>query len=290
MVKLIASIIGGIELGGTFALISLGIVLAFRATKVFNFAQGQLLLLPAFILGYSEVHNVPLSISIPLAFIVNILVSVSFYFLVLNRTTNLPLFMGIIATLGLAAILDGAMGILFQVGQYQINIPGVPKGFVLIYGAGISKAEIFFAIFTLVIAIIFAAVIRYTHIGLSLTAAGQNALLSSQCGLQVRRLHAISWGLAATLAAIAGISYGTSTIANTSMAGLGLDALPAIMLGGLDSIEGAIFGGLVVGLIESFTASYLGGPYINLVTYSLLLVLLMLRPQGIFGTKEVVRA
>jgi branched-chain amino acid transport system permease protein len=290
VIRLATSIIGGVELGGTFALIALGIVLAFRATKIFNFAQGEFLLLPAFIIGYAQVHQVPLGESLVIAFAVNAVLGIAFYLLVLNRTTNLPLFMGIIATLGLAAILDGVMGILFQVGQYEVVIPGVPRGSFTVFGAGVSEEALFFGVFTLVLAGACALFIRFTHVGLSLTAAGQNALLASQCGLQVRRLHAISWAVAAILAAVAGISYGTATVANTSMVSLGLAALPAIMLGGLDSIEGAIAGGVIVGLMESFAATYLGGQYVNLVTYALLLVVLLVRPQGLFGSKEVVRA
>jgi len=290
VVRFVTSVIGGFELGGTFALISLGIVLAFRATKIFNFAQGEFLLLPAFIIGFAQVHHVPLGESLVLAFAVNAVLGVLFYLLVLNRTTNLPLFMGIIATLGLAAILDGVMGILFQVGQYEVVIPGIPKGSFTLFGAGVSEEALFFAVFTLVLAGACAIFIRFTHVGLSLTAAGQNALLASQCGLQVRRLHATSWAVAALLAAVAGISYGSATVANTSMVTLGLAALPAIMLGGLDSIEGAICGGVIVGLMEGFAGTYLGGQYVNLVTYVMLLVVLLVRPQGLFGSKEVVRA
>jgi branched-chain amino acid transport system permease protein len=289
-VRFVTSIVGGFALGGTFSLIALGLVLAFRATRVFNFAQGELILLPAFIMGYAETHHVSLALSLTLAFVINAFIGVLFYILVLNRTTNLPLFMGIFATLGLAAILDGIMGIVFQAGQYQLVIPGIPKGSVFIFRAGISQESLYFAAFTILLAAIVAGVIRFTHIGLRITAAGQNALLASQCGLQVRRLHTTSWAVAAVLAATAGIVYGATTSASVSMITLGLAALPAIVLGGLDSIEGAVVGGMIMGLVDGFTATYLGGQYVDLVTYGMLLAVLLVYPQGLFGSKEVVRA
>ena len=288
--RFVTSVVGGFALGGTFALIALGLVLAFRATKVFNFAQGELILLPAFIIGYSEAHHVSLALSLTLAFVINAFIGVLFYVAILNRTTNLPLFMGIFATLGMAAILDGVMGIVFQAGSYQVVIPGTPQGSVFIFRAGVSKESLFLAILTVVLAAVVAGVIRFTHIGLSITAAGQNSLLASQCGLQVRRLHTAAWGVAAVLAAVAGIAYAATTSASASMLSLGLAALPAIVLGGMDSIEGAVVGGMIMGIVDGFAATYLGGQYVDVVTYGLLLVFLLVYPQGLFGSKEVVRA
>lgn len=290
MVRFVATLIGGLTLGGTFSLIALGLVFAFRATKIFNFAQGEFLLLPAFIVGYLETRNLPFGVILTIALVVSALVGILFYVLVLNRTTGLPLFMGIIATLGLAAILDGVMGIMFKVGQYQVILPGTPKGSVTIFGAGVSKASLFFAGLTIVLALIVIAVVRFTHVGLSITAAGQDAVLASQCGLQVRRLHAASWAVAGILAAIAGIAYASTSTADVSMTSLGLAALPAIVIGGIDSIEGAVVGGIFIGLLESFTQTYLGGQYVDVITYVMLLLVLLLYPQGLFGSKEVVRA
>jgi branched-chain amino acid transport system permease protein len=290
MVRFVLSLIGGLTLGGTIALIGLGLVLAFRATRVFNFAHGQLLLLAAFTVGYFELHDRPFGPVALLAIAAPTVVAVAFYWFVLRRTAGLSLFMGIIATLGLASMLNGFMGLAFPTGQYVVSVPGMPTGHVTIAGAGVGKASIIVAALTLAISIIVVVIIRFTHLGLSIRAAGLDPILASQCGLRIQRLHAGSWAVAGVLAAIAGISYAEVASATTSIADLGLAALPAIMLGGLDSVEGAVVGGFIIGIMQGFTQTYLGGSYVNVMTYGLLLVVMLIYPQGMFGSKEVVRA
>ena len=290
MDRFIVSLIGGASLGGTYALIGLGLVLAFRATETFNFAHGELMLLPAFMVGYFQAHNsMPFAAGLVVSLVVIAVVGVLFYLLVLQKTTGLPVFMSLIATLGLAAILDGVIAILFGSNQYGITFPGLPKGVTHVFGARISTESIVLTIFTVLLAALVAGVMRFTNLGTRIRAAGQDAVLASQGGIQVRRLYMGSWAIAAVLAGIAGISYGSVGIVNTSVTQLALSAIPAIMLGGLDSIEGAVVGGLVVGIIQGFTDTYLGGQYQDVVTYSLLLVILLTRPQGLFGTQQVSR-
>ena len=129
MIRFVVSVIGGASLGGVYALIGLGMVLAYRATETFNLAQGQLMLLPAFTMGYlqSKGHGnflVQLAVCLGISAVVGLL----FYVLVLQRTVGLPVFMGLIATLGIASILDAAMIMKFGANQYAIRVPGLPKG------------------------------------------------------------------------------------------------------------------------------------------------------------------
>jgi branched-chain amino acid transport system permease protein len=290
MVLFIGGLIGGIGLGGVYALTSLGLVFAFRATKTFNFAHGELMLLPAFIVGYLQLHNVALGLAVVVALASSTVAGGLFYVLVLRRTTGLSLFMGIVATFGLAAILDGILGIFFSEGQYSVVLKAVPSGSITILGAHVSEASLILAGFTLALAVLIALLVRFTHIGITIKAAGQDPLLASQCGIPVRWLYMGSWAVAGLLAGVAGISYASQSVANTSLIDLALAAIPAIVLGGMDSIDGAVIGGLVIGLAQGFTQIYLGGNYVDLVTYSLLLVVLLVYPQGLFGTKEIVRA
>jgi branched-chain amino acid transport system permease protein len=290
MILFLSAISAGLLLGGTFALIALGLVVAFRATRTFNFAHGELMLLPAFILGDLQAHHAPLLLSLLLALVVGGAVGAAFYLFVLKRMTGLPVFMGIIATFGLAAILDGAMDLIFGADQFQITIGALPTGEVSIAGARIGETSIVLTVLTLALAIIVVAIMRYTHLGVMVRAAGQDPVLASQCGIPIGRIYVGSWTAAAVLAAIAGISYGCTSIVNTDLTALPLAAIPAIVLGGIDSIEGAVIGGVVIGLVQSFVQVYLGGLAVNVITYALLLVILLLYPQGLFGTKEIVRA
>jgi branched-chain amino acid transport system permease protein len=290
MVLFVASIVGGGVLGGIFALIGLGFVLAFRATGTFNFAHGELMLLPAFIVGYAELHHLAFTAGLVIAVVIAAVIGAAFYLLVLRHTTGLHLFMGAVATFGLAAILDGVMGIVFGSNQYVIQHAGLPSGNTHILKATVSKEQIVLTVFSLLLAALVMVVVRFTHLGVMIRAAGQDAILASQGGIPVRRIYLVSWGASAVLAGIAGIVYGASAVVNTSMVTLGLAAIPAIVLGGMDSIGGAIVGGIIVGLIESFTQVYLGGTYVDAVTYGMLLIVLLAYPQGLFGTKQVVRA
>jgi branched-chain amino acid transport system permease protein len=290
MVRVIVSLVAGLTLGGTFALIGLGLVLAFRATRTFNFAHGELMLLPAFIVGYLQVKGVPIAVCLLIALVVSVAVGSLFYLLVLRRTTGHSIMMGIIATFGLAFVLDGVMGIVIPATQYSIVLPGIPTGSVRLFNVLVSSASLTFAGGTLALALIVIAILRLSNLGVRVRAAGQNALLASQCGISVRRIHMGSWAAAAVLAGIAGISYGSVTAVNTSMIALGLAAFPAIILGGMDSIGGAVVGGMIIGLLQAFTETYLGGQYTDVITYGILLVVLLMLPQGLFGTKSVVRA
>ena len=290
VVRFIVALIGGASLGGTYALIGLGLVMAFRATETFNFAHGQLMLLPAFTLGYIETqHDLPFLTGLLLSLLIAAGVGILFYVLVLQRMVGLPVFMGLVATLGIASILDAIMVMKFGSNQYAIDIPGVPEGVVKIFGARISSESLTLTAFTLVLALGIAAIMRFTPLGLRIRAAGQDPVLASQGGIQVRRLYMFSWAIAAVLAGIAGISYGASAVVTPSMTELGLAAIPAIMLGGLDSFEGSVVGGIAVGILQGFTATYIGGEYLDVVTYSLLLVVLLVHPSGLFGTKHVTR-
>jgi branched-chain amino acid transport system permease protein len=290
MSRFIVALVGGFSLGGTYALIGLGLVMAFRATETFNFAHGQLMLLPAFTMGYIQLqYHLPFFVELFISLAIAAVVGMLMYLVVLQRTVGMPVFMGLVATLGIAAILDAVMVLKFGSNQYTITIPGMPDGVVTIFGARISKESLVLTAFTLVLAALIAGIMRFTPVGHRIYAAGQDAVLASQGGIHVRRIYLGSWALAAVLAGIAGITYGASAVVTPSMTELGLAAIPAIMFGGLDSIEGSVVGGLAVGILQGFTATYLGGEYLDVVTYSLLLVVLLIQPAGLFGTKRVTR-
>lgn len=290
MLRFVVALISGLTLGGVIALIALGLVLAFRATHTFNFAHGQLMYLPALLVGYLFLQGRSIYAALFIGLIVTVTVGVLFYALVLRKTLGQPAMMGIIATLGLAFVVDGLIGIFIPQTQYAIAIPGVPVGVWEIFGIRVSAAKVTFAIATLAIAIIVVAVLRFTPLGIRVRAAGQNSVLSSQCGIPIRRIHIGSWATAALLAAFAGISFGSIATVDTQLLGLGLVALPAIVLGGMDSIEGSVIAGVIVGLVQSFTAMYLGGEFVDLITYGILLMVLLVMPQGLLGTKTIVRA
>jgi branched-chain amino acid transport system permease protein len=290
MARLMVSLIGGGALGGTYALIGLGLVLAYRATFTLSFAHGQLMLLPAFIVGAWQAHGTaPFGVALIVAVLASAVICVVFYLVVLQRTMGLPHFMGFVATLGLASILDGAMALIFGSNQYFIKFPAMPEGALDVFGGRIATKTIVVAVFTLLLAAVVAGVLLHTSLGVRIRAAGQDPILASQGGINVRWIYAGSWAIAGVLAAFAGIAFGTTNLVDPSLQNLALAAFPVILLGGLDSLGGAIVGGVMIGTLQGFVATYLGGEYLNVTTYSVLLVVLLLYPQGLFGTRHVSR-
>jgi branched-chain amino acid transport system permease protein len=290
MASLVVSLVGGASLGGTYALIALGIVMAYRATGTFNFAHGEFMLLPAYIVGaWQASHTVNLALAIIFALGLVACIGSGFYVVALRRISGLNHFMGVIATFGLATILDGVMLIVFGSGQYAIRFPGLPTGATVIAGTRVSSESLVVAAFTIMLAAVIALVLQTTRPGRQVRVAGQDPVLASQSGINVRVIHMLSWAGAAALAGIAGIAYGSSNVIDTSMVQLGLSAFPAIVIGGMDSIVGAIVGGVIVGIVQGFVATYLNPSLENVFTYTLLLLVMLVVPEGIFGTRRAVR-
>lgn len=290
MDKLVIALVGGASIGTILALMALGMVLAFRATETFNFAHGQFMALPAFIIGYWLMrHPSMFWLAAAVSLVAIGAIGVLLYKLILVRTVGLPHFMPVVATLGLAAILDGAMAIVFGANQYVIHVPGLPTGIYTIFGARIATATLAVSGASLVLAIGLAALLRFTHIGMMLRAAGQDSTLASQGGINVHRMYAGSWMVASVLSGLAGIAYASTNVVNRSIVDLALIAFPALMLGGLDSVIGAVVGGILIGILQGFVATYYDGGAVNVITYFVLLMVLLWRPHGLFGTKQVTR-
>jgi branched-chain amino acid transport system permease protein len=290
MSQLTSAVVGGLSLGAIYSLVTLGIVLIFRATETFNFAQGIFMLLPALVVGRLQASS-------DLSFALLALISLSIagalgallFQTVLRYAIGRPHFVAVIATLGFAAIADGFIGIIFRSTQYSITIPWLSTGSTTIFGATFSTASLEISALAVVLTVAIVLAFRYTSIGVRIRAAGQDSLLASQGGINIRRVYMGSWALACVLAGIAGITYGAVNSVNNSIAELALLAFPAAVLGGLDSIPGALVGGLSIGLMQGLVAGYVGGEYTTVVTYVVLLGVMLVLPHGILGTKTVRR-
>lgn len=290
MNQVIVSIVAGLSIGGTLTLVAIGIVLAYRATGVFNFAHGQFMLLPAFVAGaWQGQHSAPTLVVIVAATLIAALVSGAFYLLILRRMTGMPLLLCVVATLGLASILDGVVSLAFPATQYTFKLSVLPTGTTHVFGTRVAESSLALTGFTLALALLVVGVLRFTRLGRSIRAAGQDPILASQSGMNVRMLHLGSWMIAGALAGIAGIAYGSAHIVDSNIVYLALAAFPAILIGGLDSIPGAVVGGLAVGVFQGFVNSYASPTMSDVYTYSLLLIVMLVRPQGVFGTTRVVR-
>lgn len=290
MDNVLLAVFGGIPLGATCALIALGMVLLYRTTGTFNLAHGQFMLLAAFVLADWQRRDAgPFLLGLAVALAVAGVTAALFYILVLSRTVGQPHWIAFVATLVMGIGLDALMSIFYSQPGYTISVPHLPDSTLSILGVKIATSSAVVAGVGIGLAVLFIALLRFTRLGIQVRAAGQDSLLASQGGIHVRRIYVGAWVIAGVLAAVAGVLYGSSAIVDSSMSGLGLIAVPAMVLGGLDSFEGAVVGGLLIGIVQGFITVYLGGEWVNPATYTLLLVLLLAVPTGLFGTREVLK-
>src|ERR1700736_1141180 len=290
MSEFTSAVIGGLTLGAIYSLVALGIVIIFRATETFNFAHGSFMLLAALIVGKMQSQT-------GLAFGILAVIGLAsvgglgalLFQTVLRHSIGRPHFVAVIATLGFAAIADGVIAIVFGTTQYGITVPWLSKGSTTIFGATFGTASLEIGAFAVFLTFALVLLFRFTSIGVRVRAGGQDALLASQGGINIRWVYLGSWALASVLAGIAGITFGSVNAVNRGIVDLALLAFPAALLGGLDSIPGSLIGGLGIGLVQGFSAAYLGGQYVTVVTYSVLLVVMLVLPHGIVGTRTVRR-
>lgn len=290
MALLTTAIVGGLALGGILAVISLGMVLAYRGTGTVSFAHGQLMLFGAFMVGWLQARSgLPFIAQLVIGLALPGVIAALFYRLFLRRLIGLPELFGLLATLGLASILDAAALAAFGSNDYSVNIPGLTGGVVHIFGASVDRPSLLIAGITVLIALALASALRFTHLGTMIRAAGQDPVLASQGGVNIHWVFLGAWTLSGALAGVAGISYANLNIAATGVEVVALSALPAMVIGGMDSLPGAVAGGLIVGIFEGLISTYVSSNFVNVAAYLLLLAVLLIKPEGLMGTRYVSR-
>ena len=294
MSELVEIVVRGLGTGSVYALLALGFVVIYRATRVISFAQ------PAFMVaGAVAVSYLSPEIGYTLAVLAAVLVGATLG-LTVERTTirpmiGKPVFVIAIITLGVDVVVRVFVNALIGTDVRQL---GDPWGLRTVTVAGVAVQQRFIASFLVtgvVVAALF-AFLRWTRYGLAMRAVALDQEAAMAQGVSVGRVFALSWALAGGLAAIAGAFVGTGSGIDQTTFIIAFSALPAIILGGIDSIGGAVVGGLLVGLVQSLVASYqpdawpwLGANFQIVTPYLLMMAVLLFRPYGLFGTPEVQR-
>lgn len=295
--------ISGLLQGGPLALMALGLVLIFKSSYIFNFAHGQLLLLGALVTWWFTVEvGLPLWSAILLALAVSALLGLAIERLALRPMTGQPLLSIILMTLGLSQALQGLALLLFGGSQrnfpqifsaadpYRITTPFLREGQPIVV---ILKQNLVWSFVIAVLGVIvIGALFKYTRIGLSMRAASEDHELARSIGLRIHRIFGLSWLLAAVVATTVGVLLATSSGLDLSLSVVVLAAFPAVLLGGLESTPGTIVGGLLVGLSQGVVSASTLGWVRNaseIMPYVVLLLVLIIRPEGLFGQKRIER-
>ncbi|MGD8815045.1 MAG: branched-chain amino acid ABC transporter permease [Anaerolineales bacterium] len=295
--------ISGLLAGGPIALMALGIVLIFKSSYIFNFAQGQLLLMGALLTWWLAVDiGLPLWLSILLAIAISAVLGLLIERFTLRPLTGQPLLTIILMTLGLSQVLQGLALLLFGGTQrnfpqifstanpYRITTPFTYDGNPIIV---ILKQNLVWSFAVAILGVIvIGAFFRLTRTGLSMRGASEDHELAQSIGLRIHRIFGMSWALAAAVAAIGGVLLATSSGLDVSLSIVVLAAFPAVLLGGLESIPGTIVGGLLIGLAQGIVAAskvQIVRNSVEIMPYVVLLVVLLFRPEGLFGQKRIER-
>lgn len=284
-------LINGLSIGFLYALAALGFVMIFKSSSVLNFAHGELMAIGAFIfLVLSTWAKLP----IWLAFLITLAGSFSLGFIIerffLRPLIGEALIEVIMLTVGLAIMFKGIMLFIFG-GDIHSYVEFLPQALTFHWGA-IEVSGVYVATFIvgLIFLGLFGFFFKYSSQGIYMRSVADNQPAAMALGVHVRRVFAMSWAIAALVCAMSGIVLGIINGINVhEVSAIGLKVFPVVILGGLDSIGGAILGGLIIGLLETFTGGYISSGLREVVPYIVLIIILMIKPYGLFGLVEIER-
>lgn len=319
--------ITGLLNGGPIALLALGLVLIFKSSEVFNFSHGQMLLIGTMTtwwfssaegfgalmvrLGASEAQGLPIGLAILMALLVSLLLGLFIERFTLRPMTGQPLLSIILMTLALSQLMQGTAILIFGTSQrnfpvlfsttnpYKITLPLTYNDNPIVV---ILKQNLVWSfIVVMVCVVILVLFFQYTRIGLAMRATAENHETAQAVGIRINRVFGLSWAIAGLVATVGGILIATASGLDLSLSVVVLAAFPAVLLGGLESIPGAVVGGLLIGLAQGLVAlpnnDFFLGPEAaqafrnsaEIVPYVILLVVLLFRPDGLFGRKRIER-
>ncbi len=279
----------GLANGAILALAALGFVLIFKATGVINFAQGHFLLIGAFVV-YSGIVSFGLhwSLAVLAAVVVAVFLGVTIERLVLRPLVGEDVISVILVTIGLAAILEAIVHIVW--GTVPRRMPSfLPGGSVDVLGTRVGQNRIWAVILAVAALGVLTMFFQRSRYGIAMRAVADDQQAALTMGISVRRVFALSWALAAVSAVVGGVVLANLFGVSTEVAAFGLLVFPVVILGGLDSIPGAMIGGAIIGLLITYTAGYVGGGLQQVIPYVVLVLILLVKPYGLFGEVRIER-
>jgi branched-chain amino acid transport system permease protein len=293
MELLIQVLIAGITIGSIYSLIALGVVLIFKSSGVINFAQGSMVMVGAFITYALVVQlKLPILLSLALTFLIAGLMGMIIERFVLRYLSGASLISVIMVTMGISYIMDG--GALAAWGSSNFTYPKLfPSFSIHLGGFKVSSVYLWSFLTSMVLLVVFLLFFKYSKMGLSMRAAADNQKVAVVLGISARRVLSLTWIITSAVAAAGGILLASISALHVNLSYIGLVVFPVVILGGLDSIAGAVVGGLIVGALEAiagvYIAPFLGGAFQQVASFAFLLIILLIKPYGLFGTKEIER-
>jgi branched-chain amino acid transport system permease protein len=284
-VQVLQLLISGVAQGCIYGLIALGFVLIYKATETVSFAQGELMMLGAFVgLASMTMLGFPYWLAVLSSIAGMALFGIALERLVIRPILGQPAFSIVMLTIGIGYVARGLITMIPNIGTETHSLPVPYKDEIWKLGGLVLNVEQMAVIaVTAVLCVLLFALFRYSKLGIAMQAASQNQLAAYYMGIPVQRLNGIAWGLAAAVAAVAGLLLAPITFVHANMGFIGLKAFPAAVVGGFGSLPGAIVGGLVIGIVESLSGFYLPDGFKDTAAYIVVLIMLVVKPNGLFG-------
>jgi len=292
--SLLQAIVSGILTGAIYGLVAMGIVIVFRSSGVFNFAHGALILVGAFFFWtLISLAGLPLWACILITMLVAAIIGVALEYLALRPLLGQPILASIMMTLGLSMFFLG----IYQVVWGHRGIVSFPKfmpmGHWVVGGVTIGQANTWVLITAIVLFILFTVFFRFTSTGKQVQAICESHVIAQSVGIDVKRVLSLVWVIACICAALTGVLVGATGSVGIYLNELVFMVIPVIILGGLESIGGALVAGFIVGLVEMISATFIdpiiGGGFRQVAPYLFLLIVLIVKPYGLFGWERIER-
>jgi branched-chain amino acid transport system permease protein len=279
----------GLANGAILALAALGFVIVFKATGVINFAQGYFLLVGAYVVWSGVVdYGLHWSFAVAVALVVAVLLGLTTERFVLRPLVGENVISVIMVTIGLASILQAV--VMFVWGTEPRPMPAfIPRGTVGVLGVAVSQNRIWALVLAASVMAALTLFFQRSRHGIAMRAVADDQQAAMVVGISVRRVFALAWALAAASAVLAGIIVANLFGVSGEVAVFGLLVFPVVILGGLDSVPGAMVAGAIIGLLISYTAGYVGGGLQQVIPFVVLVAILLFRPYGLFGEVRIER-
>lgn len=289
--ELAQALVGALVLGSLYTVVGIGFVILYKATHVLNFAQGSLMLLGGLLFfTFNQTMHVPWPVAIALSLVAMGLIGGFLYLAFFRRLVGAKEFTLVIATLGLSVLVLTVALIIW--GPATRTMPELlsRNRLFAVGNVEFSSIDVFSIVTALVVVLVLDLALRHTRLGIKMRAVADEPLLASLMKVNVNRMSALAWAIAAVCAGIAGIAYSMRlSIDPVGLSSLGLLAFPAILLGGLDSVRGVLAGGFLLALAQNAASFYISGVWSDVSAYAVMLVVLLVRPRGLFGSRLAVR-
>jgi len=294
MTLLFQLLVNGLIVGALYGVVAMSFVLIYKASRIVNFAQGEFLLIGAWTCWWLLTHwQLPFWIGFPITLAFMLVFGVILQIVVLRPMIGEPIISVIMVTIGLSIVFQAAMKWMF--GVFAKPFPPIfASPTVNLFGLEVQTVYVMSLLISILIMAGFGWFFKYSRTGLAMRATAFDQQVAQSLGISVRHMFAMSWAISAMVSAVAGVTVGVVNGVSSALSFFGIKVFPAVILGGLDSVIGAVVGGLIVGVLENM-AHYLDSQWLNwgnmyeIAPFYVLIAILMIKPYGLFGTKDIER-